>query len=146
MEIVPIRLHPELADKAAVWFHQKWGIPLEAYQDSIAACIAGPGPVPQWYLALEGDAIAGGIGVIDNDFHDRPDLAPNVCALYVEPPCRGQGLAGRMLETVRADMAAAGIAPLYLVTDHTNFYERYGWQFVCMVGTEEGLTRLYSHP
>lgn len=26
-----------------------------------------------------------------------------------------------------------GVATLYLLTDHTSFYERYGWQFLCMV-------------
>lgn len=34
-----------------------------------------------------------------------------------------------------------------LVTDHTSFYERYGWQFYCMVqgdGKEEP-SRLYIH-
>lgn len=77
---------------------------------------------------------------------DRPDLAPNVCALYVEPAYRCQGLAGQLLAFIRADMAAFGVAPLYLVTDHTSFYERYGWQFVCMAGTEEGPIRLYMHP
>ena len=30
-----------------------------------------------------------------------------------------------------------GIDTLYLVTDHTSFYERYGWQFLCTVQTEE---------
>lgn len=43
-------------------------------------------------------------------------------------------------------MAAFGVAPLYLITDHTSFYERHGWQFVCMAGTEEGPIRLYMHP
>ena len=28
-----------------------------------------------------------------------------------------------------SDMKAKGISPLYLVTDHTGFYERYGWEF-----------------
>jgi predicted acetyltransferase len=31
------------------------------------------------------------------------------------------------------DMKSKGITPLYLVTDHTGFYERYGWEFLCMV-------------
>ncbi len=56
------------------------------------------------------------------------------------------GLAGQLLAFIRADMAAFDVAPLYLVTDHTSFYERYGWQFVCMAGTEEGPIRLYMHP
>ena len=45
------------------------------------------------------------------------------------------------------DMHAKGITPLYLVTDHTGFYERYGWEFFCMVhgDGEPGLTRMYIH-
>lgn len=31
---------------------------------------------------MDGDKIAGGMGVIENDFHDRKDLAPNVCAVW----------------------------------------------------------------
>ena len=40
----------------------------------------------------------GGAGVIENDFHDRKDLTPNVCAVYVEEHCRCQGIAGKLLE------------------------------------------------
>lgn len=29
MEIIKIRDHAELAHKAALWFHTKWGVPLE---------------------------------------------------------------------------------------------------------------------
>ncbi len=32
MEILPLRLHPELAAQAAEWFHQKWGVPAEDYR------------------------------------------------------------------------------------------------------------------
>ena len=40
-----------------------------------------------------------------------------------------------------------GISPLYLVTDHTGFYERYGREFFCMVqgDGEPGMTRMYVH-
>ena len=36
---------------------------------------------------------------------------------------------------------------LYLVTDHTSFYEHYGWQFYCMVqgDGEKEPSRLYIH-
>ena len=37
-----------------------------------------------WYLCLCGEKIVAGMGVIENDFHDRKDLAPNVCAVYTE--------------------------------------------------------------
>ena len=84
MEICKIREHEEMADQASRWFHQKWGIPLEAYEESIEECLKRKSPVPQWYVAVEQGKIAGGLGVIENDFHDRKDLAPNVCAVYVE--------------------------------------------------------------
>ena len=40
-----------------------------------------------------------------------------------------------------------GIDTLYLVTDHTSFYERYGWEFLCMVqDSAEGTPiRMYVH-
>ncbi len=141
----PLRQHPELAGRAAQWFHEKWNIPLAAYEESIAACLRGESAVPQWYLILEGDAICAGAGVIENDFHDRKDLAPNVCAVYVEPERRGQGVARALLDAVCADMARRGVKTLYLLTDHTGFYERCGWRFLCMAqgDGEEAPSRLY---
>ncbi len=146
-EIVPLRDRPGLKEQAARWFHEKWGIPLQAYRESMEACLAGGSAVPQWYVALEGDRIIGGLGVIENDFHDRKDLAPNVCAVYTEADRRCRGVAGTLLEHVCADMKEKGIDTLYLVTDHTSFYERYGWSFLCMVqgDGEPDLSRMYVH-
>jgi len=130
--IIKISEKPELASTAALWFHQKWGIPLEAYEESIADCCNGKAPVPQWYIATSEGRIIAGMGVIENDFHDRKDLTPNVCAVYTEEDARGNGIAGALLNFVSADMKRMGIDTLYLLTDHTGFYERYGWEFFCM--------------
>ena len=146
-EISKLRERSELLDEAAEWFHAKWGVPLEAYRESMMRCLRQEAPVPQWYLATEGDAIVGGLGVIENDFHDRRDLSPNVCAVYVEEDRRGWGIAGALLGIACEDMAGLGVDPLYLLTDHTSFYERYGWQFLCMVqgdGDPEP-SRMYVH-
>ncbi len=145
--IICLTERPAVKEWAARWFHEKWGIPLAAYLESMDASLRGSGPVPQWDMAVEGDRIIGGLGVIENDFHDRKDLAPNVCAVYTEEDRRGRGVAGALLRRVCADMAEKGIDTLYLVTDHTSFYERYGWEFLCMVrgDGEPGLTRMYVH-
>lgn len=147
VNILRLREHPAWAERAAAWYHAKWGIPQEAYEESIADCIAARGPVPQWYLALEGGTIVGGIGVIENDFHDRKEYSPNVCAVYVEEAYRCRGIAGQLLAFVTADMAAFGIRTLYLLTDHDSFYERYGWRYFCpaMGDGEETPSRLYIH-
>lgn len=147
VEVVKLREHAELLTIGAEWFHQKWGIPKEAYTESMEECINNKKTVPQWYLVMKNDTILGGLGVIDNDFHNRKDLTPNVCAVFVEEEYRCQGIAGKMLDFVCKDMKEYGIDTLYLVTDHTSFYERYGWKFLCMVqgDGEPDMTRMYIH-
>ena len=77
---------------------------------------------------------------------ERKDLSPNVCAVYTEEEYRGQGIAGKLLNIVVDDMKSKGISPIYLITDHTGFYERYGWEFLCMVqGSDPEPSRMYIH-
>jgi GNAT superfamily N-acetyltransferase len=140
---------PEISERvyeAAEWFHSKWGVPKEAYLESMNDALSGDGAVPDWYVAcLDNGQIIGGLGVIENDFHDRPDLAPNVCAVFVEPDHRGRGIAGALLNFVYEDMKSKGVSPLYLLTDHDSFYERYGWEFYCLAqgDGEEQPSRMY---
>lgn len=146
-EIIRLTDKPQMKEQAAEWFHEKWGIPVEAYRESMEECLAGKKAVPAWYMALQDNRIIGGLGVIENDFHDRKDLTPNVCAVYTEEDRRCCGVAGALLGYVCADMKEKGIDTLYLVTDHTSFYERYGWKFLCMVQGEgePDMTRMYIH-
>ena len=114
------------------------------YLGSMDECLAGGSAVPQWYVVLQGNEIIGGAGIIANDFHERKDLTPNLCALYVEEAFRCQGIAGRLLERACRDMKKSQFHYLYLVTEHTSFYERYGWEFLCLVQEEDGgMIRMY---
>jgi GNAT superfamily N-acetyltransferase len=143
---ITLREKPELKEAAAKWFHQKWGVPTDAYLACMEAYLNRETEYG-WYLCMDADKIIGGMGVIENDFHDRKDLFPNVCAVYTEEEYRCKGIAGNLLNMVVDDMREKGIAPLYLVTDHTGFYERYGWKFLCMVqgDGEPDMTRMYIH-
>lgn len=146
-EIIRLIDKPEIKERAAQWFHEKWNIPLEAYVESMEDCLTKKEVVPQWYVAMEDNRIIGGLGVIENDFHDRKDLTPNVCAVYIEKDKRCNGIAGTLLNYVCNDMKKKGIDTLYLVTNHISFYERYGWEFFCMVqgDGEPNMTRMYIH-
>ena len=143
---VTLRERPELKDTAAEWFHHKWGVPTEAYLECMDAYLDWKTEYG-WYLCLDGSKIAGGLGVIDNDFHDRKDLTPNICAVYTEKEHRCKGIAGRLLHKAVEDMRSKNISPVYLITDHTGFYERYGWEFLCMVqgDGEPAMSRMYIH-
>ena len=146
LRFVTLREEPALEERAAAWFHSKWGVPTEAYLACMEEYLSGETEYG-WYLCLDGERIVGGLGVIENDFHDRKDLAPNVCAVYTEEAYRKRGIAGRLLNLAVDDQRAHAITPLFLLTDHTGFYERYGWEFFCLAqgDGEEQPARLYVH-
>lgn len=146
LQCISLRARPELKDAAAEWFSSKWRVPKQAYLDCMDAYLNLETEYG-WFLCLDGDMIVGGLGVIDNDFHDRTDLTPNICAVFTEEAYRCRGIAGRLLNMVVEDLHAKGISPVYLLTDHTGFYERYGWEFFCMAqgDGEDFLSRMYIH-
>lgn len=166
--LLNLRDHPEWATRAARWFHEKWQVPESVYRESIDQCVengsewpiydfggwdgeyltlvvAKDAAWPQWYIVVQDDTIVAGCGVAE-DFHDRPDLMPNLVALYIEPSFRRQGIAGRLLAHACEDMHTRSIDTLYLITEHTSFYERYGWRFLTMAHDDEGTPiRMYVH-
>ena len=146
MNYVTLRERPELKNQAAKWFHEKWKVPQEAYLECMEAYLSGETEYG-WYLCLDEDRIVGGLGVIENDFHDRKDLTPNICAVYTEKEYRKRGIAGRLLNKAVEDLRTKGITPVYLLTDHAGFYERYGWEFYCLAqgDGEPQPSRLYVH-
>lgn len=143
---ITLRESPEWMFSAAQWFHSKWGVPPEAYLECMKAYLCKETEYG-WYLCLNDNQIIGGLGVIENDFHDRKDLTPNICAVFTDEKFRCQGVAGTLLNMAVEDLRIKGISPVYLITDHTSFYERYGWEFLCMVqgDGEPGFTRMYIH-
>ena len=145
-QYITLREKPDLKKSAAEWFNRKWKVPIEAYLECMEAYLHNDTDLG-WFLCLDGNQIVGGLGVIENDFHDRKDLTPNVCAVYTEESHRCRGIAGKLLNMAVEDLRAKGISPAYLVTDHTGFYERYGWEFLCMVqgDGEPDMTRMYIH-
>ena len=143
-KIILLRDEKDLTEIAAKWFHEKWGVPIEAYLESIQECQEKQTEIPQWYIMLNENEIIGGLGVIENDFHKRKDLSPNICAFYVEKDYRYKGIARKMLDFVRKDLHNLGCQELYLITEHTDFYEKCGWEFLCMVEEDNRhMTRMY---
>ena len=145
-QYITLREKPKIMQTAAEWFSSKWRIPTEAYLACMNDYLKGKIELG-WYLCLDGGTIVGGLGVIENDFHNRPDLTPNICAVYTEEAYRGQGIAGRLLHMAVEDLREKGISPVYLLTDHTGFYECYGWEFLCMAqgDGDSQPSRMYVH-
>ena len=145
-QYITLRERKELLITAAEWFNAKWGVPTEAYLECMNEYLQGDTEYG-WYLCVDNECIVGGLGVIENDFHNRKDLAPNICAVFVEEKYRSQGIAGKLLNMAVEDLREKGITQVYLLTDHIGFYERYGWEFLCMVqgDGEPQMSRMYIH-
>jgi GNAT superfamily N-acetyltransferase len=99
---------------------------------------------------------------LNNYFHDSDRLMRVYAALDnaylwgkngeevwqdVEEAYRGHGIAGALLNHAVEDMKSKGVTPLYLVTDHIGFYERYGWKYFTsvMCEGEDNPSRMYIH-
>ena len=132
MHVLSVRQQPATAPQVIGYFQSKWANPdsMMVYEDCIKSCLDTASPLPQWYLLMDGEMIAGCAGLITNDFISRMDLYPWLCALYVEPEYRGKGNAGLLIEKCKEDARQGGFRALYLCTDHEGFYERYGFTFI----------------
>ena len=58
-DIITLRQRPELKDRAAEWFHGKWGVPPEAYLECMEDYLEKrqEGPVPQHLRCLYGGKV-----------------------------------------------------------------------------------------
>ncbi|MCG3650778.1 GNAT family N-acetyltransferase [Aliarcobacter butzleri] len=146
INIICLRENERLLEESAIWFSEKWNIPIEAYRESIKECIENKTTIPQWYIILNREKnIIAGAGVIENDFHNRKDLSPNLCALFVKEEYRKQDIARELLNFIKSDLKNLGFDNLYLITELSDFYEKCGWYFFTIVEDEEGnFMKMYS--
>lgn len=129
--IISVREHAEYADRAIHFFQQSWPEVLPViYEDSIRHCIGALQPLPQWYLLLKDDNIIGCAGLITNDFISRSELYPWICAIFIDPAHRGNNYAQLLISKAMQDTKRFGFRFLNLCTDHTGYYERFGFTYI----------------
>ncbi len=130
LRVLSLREHPEELERFVAFFSAHWHAEA-VYRDCLTHCLNSPSPLPQWYLLRDASgATIGGAGLITNDFNARMDLWPWLCALYIEEPHRGNAYGARLLHHLRHEAGRLGFSDLYLVTEHTGYYERYGVKFL----------------
>lgn len=99
-------------------------------------------------LYLQGKLI-GMYQFTNSDLFVRPDVYPWLANVWLDPAYRGRGYGRRMLATVEEHAKTYLRAPeLYLFTQHTGLYEKFGWRFAGEIDTHLAprMQRLYRLP
>lgn len=111
-KVISIKNRVDLVEKASQFFSAKWRLNKEAYFKCMPSYINNESELP-WYICLNDEEIIGGVGVIDNDFHPRKDLTPNICALYVREDFQKQGIATKLIRLVLTELKEKGFLNVY---------------------------------
>jgi len=136
MEVVSMREKPEYTERAIDFWHEIWGGGAKKperrfyFRDTIERSFITQSGLPSYYMGLENGEIIGCVGLITSDFMACCDLWPWLCGLYVDDNHRGRGLGGLLMDRVKQDAKKLGFSHLYLCTDHTGYYEKYGFHYL----------------
>ena len=127
MEIKVVRVLPE----SALWRQ------LTEYADS-CSWVAGPhlaqmlreGRFRDWeapFAALCGGAVVGFCTLLETDYYPENRYWPWISTIFVDEAFRGRGICGGLIRAAEQHALAAGFRAVYIPSDMTGFYERYGY-------------------
>ena len=104
--------------------------------------------LPQTFVLLQEEELAGVYQLSMSDLDVRPDRYPWLINVYIAPTYRGQGGLTLMMESLKETMHSMKIPCVYLYTYHKGLYEKYGFQFVENFHTyinPDDIQRLYQY-
>jgi GNAT superfamily N-acetyltransferase len=134
-EIADLRQHPEFFDAAADRIWQAWwkphGYSLEHLRNRLRENLELE-PIPAALIAHWDGRFLGTASVIESDLPERPQYAPWVAAVWVEPAARRHGIATALVEHAVQYCFALEIDRAYLCarTERTAFYQGLGWRII----------------
>ena len=130
------------------WMHGWWGQRENYTREAVRCCMEHSlkrEGLPQTYgLYLDGRLI-GMYQFTCADLFVRPDIYPWLANVYVDEAHRSKGYGRLLLASVQKSAAESGLDELYLFTEHSGLYEKFGWEFVERIDThlEPRMQRLY---
>jgi predicted N-acetyltransferase YhbS len=118
----------DVADRIWRAWWQPHGVPLAYIAERLKENLAGHA-IPRAFVAHDGETFAGTASVIASDLDERPQYAPWVAAVWVEPQFRSRKI-GRLMIQHAADHALRSGAPRVYLTSRPSrrsLYEELGW-------------------
>jgi GNAT superfamily N-acetyltransferase len=134
-QIVTVSDRPDLAPVVARWRVAAFGNHPGGYtvEELTALILAPPEGPDENFVLFDGDDPVGTAGIAPYDLDTRPDLAPWLVGVFVQPAFRGRGHAAALVRRVEAFAQDASVPVLWLYTATAEtLYASLGWRSVGM--------------
>lgn len=96
------------------------------------------GKTARVYLLTDGDRLASFCTLAELDDVRDTDLTPWIGFVYTFPAYRGHRYAGDLIRHVENTARSEGAAQTYISTGWTGLYEKYGYEFLCLMKDMNG--------
>ena len=146
IEVISVSDAPQWGGVAVKTLQNSWSeVPPHLYEESVAESLEEGSVLPRWYLLVADGEPIGCAGLVERELIDRTDLSPWLVALYIGEAHRGRGYSRHLIERLKSDAQKAGFPALHLVTEHTGYYEKYGFTHIGFGTDPEGFKlKIYS--
>lgn len=139
-------------EKITDWMYAWWGVregyTREAVRESMRHSLHDD-RLPQTFGLYRNGTLIGMYQFTAGDLFVRPDIYPWLANVYLDAAYRGRGYGRVLLSSVQRNAQDAIDAPyLYLFTEHSGLYEKFGWRFAKEIDThlDVRMQRLYRLP
>lgn len=103
------------------------------------------GPSSEVYLLTDNDKLVSFAVLAEQDEIDAPELSPWIGFVYTFPAYRGNHFAGELINHICNILKSDRITGVYISTQETGLYEKYGFTFLKMMKNRESkLTKVYT--
>lgn len=96
------------------------------------------GKDPKVLLLVKGDELISFCTCSEKDDIPMTELTPWIGFVYTFPEYRGHHYVGKLFQEIEKQAKAEKIHDIYISTDHTGLYEKYGFEFYQMIRDVRG--------
>lgn len=80
------------------------------------------------FAAMQDDEIIGYCTFLQTDYYPENRYWPWISSIFVDEKYRGQGVCGMLIDAAVGYARSCGFKTVYIPSDMTGFYERYGFR------------------
>lgn len=149
IDIVNLIDEPQYIEEVSKWIWKEWsqskGLKLEDVIYRTKHSLNSKG-IPTMYIAKIQDVVVGVVSIWVNDLTSRQDLSPWMATLYVDEKYRNLGIGKILQRKCITEAKNLNYDYLYLITEHDNYYEKTGWEFMEIAPLDDGkYERIYRY-